>query len=418
MLVAACSGCDRARPAPPGPALPVSLSSAAGKAARISIADDAELEPVTGIVFRELKLDDVHYDNGNSAGFDTILETLGGGVAVLDYDRDGWLDLLFPGGGRFSSGADDFTLGAAPRLLRGGGGSSWLPVESSAGLTQSAPYSHGCAAADFDSDGFVDLFITGYRGVLLFRNQGDGTFVECAAPSGIVDSGWSTGAAWGDLDGDGALDLYLVRYVEWSLAAHRVCVAGIATPAEICGPKHFPAADDRIYLSRGDGTFADAGANLGLQPGGKGLSVVLGDVDLDGDLDAYVANDTTENFLYLNDGHGQLREVGVLHGVAFDEDGLPTGSMGVALADYDGDGLPDLWTTNFEFEALALYRNLGTGRFHYVSRPAGVAAIGDEFVGWGTAFVDLDRDGDLDVVVSNGHLPKYPRAGNLAQPAL
>ncbi len=371
--------------------------------------------PKRGITFRHHVLGGVRYDNGSSAGFDTILETLGGGVAAFDYDGDGWLDLLFPGGGRYVDETRPEMTGLPLRLLRGGAEGRWSPVEEPAGLGDPAAYSHGCAVADFNNDGFADFVVTGYGGVQVYRNQGDGSFSDCSAASGISDSGWSTGAAWGDLDGDGALDLYLVRYVDFALAAHFACVANRSVESEICGPKHYPASDDRVFMSRGDGTFDDATIAVGLQPGGKGLGVVMGDVDLDGDLDVYVANDTTENFLYLNDGTGLLHEVGRLHGVAFDENGLANGSMGVALADFDGDGLPDLWTTNFEYEAPALYRNLGSAQFHYVSRPAGVAAIGDEFVGWGTGFADLDRDGDLDVVVSNGHLPKYRPPGEIAQ---
>ena len=370
---------------------------------------------VTGIAFRHDVLSGVQYENGSSAGFDTILETLGGGVAAFDYDGDGWLDLLFPGGGRYANETGPAMSGLPLRLLRGGAEGSWSPVEEPAGFGDPAAYSHGFAAADFNNDGFVDFVITGYGGVQVYCNRGDGTYADCTRAAGISDRGWSTSAAWGDLDGDGALDLFLVHYVEYTLALHQACVAGFDDKSEICGPRSYEASDDRVYMNRGDGTFDDATAAVGLKPGGKGLGVVMGDVDLDGDLDVYVANDTTENFLYLNDGTGRLREVGVLHGAAYNEDGVPNASMGVALADFDGDGLPDLWTTTFEHEAPALYRNLGEGQFHHASRLAGVTAISDEFVGWGTGFADFDGDGDLDAVIANGHLPKYRPPGRIAQ---
>lgn len=411
------AGCDRAVRAPDtadrGAARFETVAPTA--AAGVRTVPGTEAVPVTRITFQDQVLDEVHHDNGNSAGFGTILETLGGGAGIVDFDRDGWPDLLFPGGGRYSADTDDFTVGIPLILLRGAGGMVWSHVESASGLTRQCPYTHGCSAADFNNDGFVDLLVTGYRGVELFRNQGDGTFIECARASGLSDDGWSTAAAWGDFDGDGMLDLYLVRYVEWSLAAHRDCVQHMTNTSEICGPKHFPASDHRLFRNQGNGAFSDVTGAVGMVRGGKGLGIVVGDVDLDGDLDACVANDTTENFLYLNDGHGVFQEVGVLHGIAYDENGRVTGSMGIALADYDGDGLPDLWTTNFELETIGLYRNVGQGRFHSMSRPAGVAAIGDQFVGWGTAFADLDCDGDLDVAVSNGHLPGYPASGEIAQ---
>jgi hypothetical protein len=411
-LLAICCSCTRPSFSPDAtPATPSALHD-------IAPAPDGQPMNHDGqppLVFQDFILADVQFNNGSSAGHDTILETLGGGVAMLDYDHDGWLDLVFPGGGRYLPGTDGATAGEPAVLLRGGPDRHWDSVAHAAGLVAPATYTHGCSAADFDNDGFTDLVVTGYLGVQVFQNQGDGTFSESSSSCGISDSGWSTGAGWADLNGDGALDLYLVHYVEWTLAAHRDCESRRQEKSEICGPKHYRASDDRMFMSRGDGTFSDATAAVGLKPGGKGLGVVLGDIDLDGDVDVYVANDTTENFLYLNDGSGRLAEVGALQGVAFDENGLATGSMGVALADFDGDGLPDLWTTNFENETLALYRNLGQAQFRYVSRPAGVAAIGDAFVGWGTAFADFDRDGDLDVVVSNGHLPKYPPSGEIAQ---
>lgn len=361
---------------------------------------------------------DFEFNNGGKNPQHSILETLGGGVAVFDFDRDGWPDIcLAGGGGPVSRNPGSSVAGTSPFLLLnpGGRGGAWQQVSRQAGLADCDLFSLGVATADFNNDGFTDLCVTGYGPLMLFQNQGDGTLLECALDRGILDLGFAASAAWGDVNNDGALDLYVCHYVAWNMDAEEHCQERKAKPSEICGPRNFAAESDLLFVSAGDGCFQDRSAAMGLEPGGKGLGVVIGDVDCDGDADIYVANDTTANFLYLNDGQGHLREVAALHGVAYDENGRPTGSMGVALADYDNDGLPDLWTTNFEFEALALFRNMGHAQFHSVSRPAGVTALYGQYVSWGTAFADFDSDGDLDIVVANGHLPDYVPAEKLAQ---
>ena len=356
----------------------------------------------------------VRYSNGAAAKVNSIVETLGGGVAVLDYDRDGCCDLFVMGGGQFTP---QRTVDGLPsQLLRGDGLGHFTPV--TAGAEPSRHFSHGCWAADFDNDGFGDLLVTGFGGLQLFHNRGDGTFTEIADAAKLRDPSWSTGAAWGDVNHDGCLDLYVAHYVDWSFQTHRACPDPHGGQDEICGPKHYNALDDRLFLSRGDGTFEDATKAAGLIAGGKGLGVVMGDFDLDDDLDLYVANDTTDNFLYLNRGDGVFDEVGQLNGAALDDAGRPTGSMGVDLADFDGDGLPDLWTANYEHEIFGLYRNLGGGRFLHASRPMGFAAIGDRYVGWGTGFADFDRDGDLDVVAATGHVKRFPETAPVQQQPL
>lgn len=358
------------------------------------------------------------FDNGGTHPQGTILETLGGGVAAIDFDRDGWPDLCFAAGGRFSREEIPTLQSRLPiRLFRNQQqpAEGWDDVTDQASLVGFELFSLGVAAADVNHDGFTDLCVTGYGPMRLYQNQGDGTFLECAEASGLQDHRFTTSAGWGDLNADGVLDLYVCHYVVWDPAAEKECQKRKTNPLDICGPKSFESESDHVFLGLGDGTFRDATTEIGLQPGGKGLGVVVGDVDRDGDVDVYVANDTTANFLYLNDGHGRLEEVGALNGVAYDENGRPTGSMGVALADYDNDGLPDLWTTNFEFEALALYRNMGRAQFHLVSRQAGVTAMHGEYVSWGTAFADFNCDGNLDIVVANGHLPDYVPQERLSQ---
>ena len=414
-LVPGCHGSSAPTPATSTPQpRAVETSSTELAAPQIKDADNA-IQNGSPVTFLEHPLnDDASYSNGSAASINSIVETLGGGVATFDYDRDGIIDLFFAGGGRFTS--SPAAEGLPSRLLRGDGSGRFRLV--SAGAEASRYFSHGCWAADMDHDGFGDLLVTGYGGLQLLHNQGDGTFVPATETARLIDSAWSTGAAWGDVNRDGNLDLYVAHYVDWSFQNHQACDDPNGGRTEICGPKHYGAVDDRLFLSNGDGTFDDATSFAGLVHGGKGLGVVMGDFDLDDDLDVYVANDTTENFLYLNRGDGRFDEVGQLKGVALDDSGRPTGSMGVDLADFDADGLPDLWTANYEHEIFGLYRNLGQGRYLHVSRPMGFAAIGDRYVGWGTGFADFDRDGDLDVIATTGHVKKFPETAAVKQQPL
>ncbi|MCY2992604.1 MAG: CRTAC1 family protein [Planctomycetota bacterium] len=353
------------------------------------------------------------YHNGSEAGEYTILESLGGGVALVDYDGDGRLDLFFPGGGRFDPQKSILPLPSL--LLRNLGDWQFEVVSDQARVRESTVYSHGVAAGDYDNDGFPDLLVTGYGGLQLFHNQGDGTFREVGRPASVANDSWNTSAGWADLDGDGNLDLYVTCYVNWSFANHPFCPGAVAGQRDVCSPKRFDPLPDFVYLNNGDGTFRDASVECGLRRDGKGLGVVLGDIDLDGDVDIYVANDTTENFLYINDGHGHFEEAGLLRGVALDESGRPNGSMGVDLGDYDLDGWPDLFVANYENESFGLYRNLGQGNFQPVSRAAGVTSVGDLFVGFGAGFIDVDRDGAEDLIVANGHVVHFSRNSSLRQ---
>jgi hypothetical protein len=343
--------------------------------------------------------------NGEEAGRLTILESLGCGVAAIDLDGDGDEDLCLAGGGRFQEGSS-VPLPAASGLFRNDGSGRFTIVPHAAALGEPRFYSHGVAAGDYDGDGLCDLVITGYDGLDLLQNLGDGTFRRVPREEhGIDGRGWNTSAAWLDADGDGAIDLYLVRYVDWSPASDPPCT--LHGRRDVCPPAQFAGVTDRLFRSDGAGGFVEAGDALGIAPGGKGLGVVASDLDLDGDTDLFVANDTTPNRLYRNAG-GSFEECGLVAGVAVGPDGEPEGSMGVDCADATLDGLPDLWVANFENQSFGLYRNYGDFGFENVSAATGVTAVGAVYVGFGTMFVDLDLDGAEDLFVSNGHVMRHP----------
>lgn len=346
----------------------------------------------------------IRYRNGSESQRNAILESLGGGVGVVDFDLDGALDLCFPGGGGF---VGETIQGEASRLMRQQGPDLFEDVTEAALLNMGLHYSHGCAVADFNGDGFPDLLITGYGGLTLWVNLGDGTFMDGTAEAGLDDTGWSSSAAWGDFNGDGVLDLYVTHYVNWSLANDPVC-NGPSGAADVCPPRRFEGVNDTLYLGQGDGTFVDASTPSGLVAGGKGLGVVAVDLDHDGDLDLYVANDTTPNFYYNNTGNGIFREEGLASGLALDDMGTANGSMGLAILDYDGDRLPDLGVTNYEGELFALYRNLGGGVFQHSSRMTGLNRIGNLFVGFGCVAGDFNANGHEDIAIANGHVVHHP----------
>jgi hypothetical protein len=379
------------------------------------------------------------FRNGEDAGHYSILELLGGGVALFDYDGDGLLDIFVTGGGKFDGPDKKQIRGLPCHLYKNEGNWKFRDVTAEAALDHIDFYNHGCAVADYDRDGWPDLLVTGYGRLALFHNESDGKggrrFVEVTKETGLVrDHFWSTSAGWADLDGDGYPDLYVCQYVNWSFANNPVCAGYTRDVArDICPPRQFGAVPHALYHNVGSGTgnnrrFIDVAKEAGLrappradQDYGKGLGVVLVDVNGDGKPDIYVANDTTDNFLYLNaSAPGKLRfnEVGMEMGVARDGGGTPNGSMGVDADDYDGSGLPSIWVTNYEGELHALYQNVikdGRQYFRYRTQAAGIAALGQQYVGFGTGFFDVDNDGWLDLVIANGHVIHHPRSGDKRQ---
>jgi hypothetical protein len=283
-------------------------------------------------------------------------------------------------------------------------------------------YSHAAAVTDYDRDGFSDLLVTGWGRVALFHNVADGKggrrFEDVSAAAGL-DKGitWATSAAFGDLDGDGYPDLYVCQYANWSFANHPPCNYDGKTP-DVCPPKQFHGLPHKVYRNNTKGGFVDVSAEAGLRKGGpdasKGLGVLFIDVNLDGKPDVYVANDTVKKFLYVNHstpGTIRLSEEGMLAGVACGLDGRPNGSMGLDAGDPEGKGWPWLWVTNYENEQHALYRNQTDNNrvsFFFHTTAAGIAAIGQKYVGWGTGFLDLDHHGWEDLFVANGHAIRYP----------
>jgi hypothetical protein len=362
---------------------------------------------------------DFTYHNGKEADHYAILESLGGGVALIDYDGDGLLDIFLTGGGYFDGPDKKQIKGHPCKLYKNLGNFRFKDVTAEAGLNIPWFYTHGCAVADYDNDGWPDLLVTGWGRLALFHNESDGKggrhFVEVTQKAGLNDTLWSTSAAWADLDGDGFPDLYVCHYVDWSFANNPDCSFG--GKKNICSPRLFKALPHVLYKNNRDGTFTDVSKQAGiLEPRalehGKALGVLIADLDDDGRPDIYVANDTGDSLLYLNQGGMKFKEVGLERGVAQDDNGAANGSMGVDAADYDGSGHLSLFVTNFQREIHALYRNRGRGYFSYASRQSKIASlVGGIYVGWGTGFIDYDRDGAEDIFFTNGHAFPNPPPG-------
>jgi hypothetical protein len=336
-----------------------------------------------------------------------LLDSQGNGLALLDYDGDGDLDLFLVGGSRTEPGR--VVEPGGWRLYRNRGDGTFEDVTAAAGLAGEG-WGCGVAVGDVDSDGRPDLFVTCFGPDVLFRNRGDGTFERGRDPPGI--DGWSTGAVLFDADGDGDEDLYVAAYIDCTL---REVLDAKATldwnGAKVAlGPFGLKGKANAFFRNEGGGRFVEATAEAGLVDAGEFFSFAAAAADLDGDLDPdlYVANDSNPNYLYRNDGRGRFAEVGLWSGAALSERGTSQAGMGIAVGDYDGDGRPDLFVTNFAKDTCTLYRNLGKGLFVDLSAATGVTPPTFLPMSWGCALADFDLDGDEDLFIANGHI--YPQA--------
>ncbi len=336
-----------------------------------------------------------------------LIETMGSGVALFDYDNDGRLDIFLVNGAPIN---DPTPKGTIPqkdgprtwnRLFHQKADGTFEDVTEKAGL-QGFGYGMGVAAGDYDNDGFEDLFVTSYGKNTLYHNNGNGTFTDVTAQSGVAGSGWSTSAAWVDYDGDGLLDLVVLRYVTWDWVDYW-CGEHREGYRAYCHPDIFPPIAPLVYHNDGGGHFSEVAEKAGLAKPAKGLGIAIADYDRDGRPDIVIANDSIPEFLYHNDGNGKFSEVGLISEVALDDNGKTFAGMGVDFADYDNDGWPDVVITDLANQRYSIYRNNQDGSFTYSSGSTGVGAMTVLHSGWGIRFLDFDNDGWSDLLIAQGH---------------
>lgn len=384
------AGCTGEAPPPSGsPATPGSTSTVAPPPREFTVLTDVTAR--SGVDFRS--------ENGFDGENWRVVETITGGLAIADFDGDGRLDLFFTCGRRLTPGDSPVT----DRLYAGNGDGTFRDRTREAGVGDPG-FSLGCSVADVDGDGDLDLFVTADGPDRLYFNDGQGRFTERAAEAGVAGEGMSTGSAFLDADGDGDLDLYVATYAHEEKESYPpALLRGIAS---YWPPRNYPGRADHFYENLGDGTFrnrSEASGIRAVEPE-RGLGVIASDLDGDGKVDLFVANDMGPNFMFLGDGKGHFTEEGFFNGTALGETGEALGSMGVAVSDVDGDGRLDLAVTNYQDQLNNLYRGLDERRFVMLGRTSGFAAGSLSEVGWGILFADLDLDGLEDAVLVNGHL--------------
>ncbi|HWE35828.1 MAG TPA: CRTAC1 family protein, partial [Isosphaeraceae bacterium] len=356
------------------------------------------------------------FDNGIDP-LRQLPETMSGGVGVLDFDGDGWLDVYCVQGGPFLPDPGKPTGG--DRLFRNKRDGTFEDATERSGIAaMTRGYGHGVAVGDFDNDGRPDLFITRWDAYALYRNKGDGRFEDATAKAGLDGPrDWPTSAAFADLDGDGDLDLYVAHYLVWDVANPQICLDPKGQHPVFCGPPKFRSRPDHLFRNDG-GRFVDVTAEAGIvDTHGQGLGVLASDLDGDGKVDIFVSNDQSANFLFRNRGGMRFEEVGEVSGVGSSSDGQYKANMGIACGDQDGDGRPDLAVTEFYNEGTTLYRNLGDGAFADHSAGAGLLVATRYLLGFGTAFLDFDADGYLDLATTNGHVDDFRPAEPYMMPS-
>ena len=329
-------------------------------------------------------------------------ETMGPGVAFCDYDNDGWVDVFM-----VNSGACDFYQPAAPlrnALYKNNRDGTFTDVTEKAGVSGGKAFGMGCAIADYDNDGYPDILVTAYGRCTLYHNNGNGTFTDVTDRAGVAAPGWTTSAVWFDYDNDGKLDLFLCSFVQFSLASNVFCGDNKVGKRFYCIPRVFKPTPNLLFHNNGDGTFTEVSAGTDIQRAlGKGLGVVATDVNGDGLMDLFVANDTVQNFLFANRGKGKWAEIGLQAEVGFSVNGTPRSGMGVDAADVNGDGKQDLFVANVDQEMFSLYKNEGDEFFSDVAAFNGIAQATRLLSGWGLKLFDYDNDGSIDLFLANGH---------------
>ena len=334
-----------------------------------------------------------------ASGEKYFLEPLGSGVALFDYDNDNDLDLYFVNGNSLQS--SDTNNSHRNRLFRNDD-TDFVDITDLAGVGDTG-YGLGCCVGDYNNDGFLDLYVANFGANVLYQNKGDGTFTDVARQAKVDGNQLSSSCAFADYDNDGDLDLYTVNYVQFNLEKNPKCTyQGVST---YCTPEALPGQSDSFFRNNGDGTFSDITQSAGLfAPTGKGLGVVWGDYDNDGDPDIFVANDTTPNFLYQNNGKGTFQNIALFAGVALSMEGRPYSGMGTNFGDFDNDGDLDIVVTNFQDQTNSLYQNEQNAFFNEVSFSTGIGEKSLPYLAWGVDFVDLNNDGWQDLFIANGHL--------------
>jgi hypothetical protein len=331
------------------------------------------------------------------------VESVPGGLAIFDYNGDGRPDVFFTNGTPLPS-LEKPSATYANRLYRNDGNMRFTDVTDAAGMA-GVGYAMGAAAADYDNDGRVDLFVAGVGRNQLLHNRGGGRFEDVTRRAGISSGEWAVAAGWLDYDGDGRLDLFVVNYVQWSPDANRSCRDEVRDIPIYCHPRSFEGLPNRLYRNRGDGTFDDVSARAGISAHvGKGMSVAFADFDRDGHLDVFVTNDTVPNFLFRNRGDGTFIETALLAGISVPDSGRPVSSMGADFQDYDNDGWEDVHVTALAGETFPLFRNDAHGAFVETTQASGLAPLTVKSSGWCSILADIDNDGWKDIFTSNSHV--------------
>ena len=384
----------------------VSLAIAAGSMALLVA---SERSPVTYVDITESS--GIRFHNNNSATSEKyLIETMTGGVATFDYDNDGWPDIFFVNAARIRSGQLDTEEPdkSAPefwnRLYHNNHDGTFTDVTEHAGV-RGTGYGMGAAVGDFDNDGFEDLLVTNYGSVILYHNNGNGTFTDVTRHAGLRTEGWMSSAGFLDYDNDGKLDLFICRYLDWTFSKNKYCGSRLEGGRSYCHPDNFKPISDYLFHNNGDGTFTDVSltSHISASPG-KGLGVAFADFNHTGRLDISVANDSFQQFLFVNKGDGSFAENGVPAGVGFTDDGKVFAGMGTDAADVDNDGKPDIVTTALSNEMYAYFHNNGDGTFNYETNVSRLGLFTRLYGGWGMRILDYDNDGYKDLFFANSHV--------------